>query len=248
MCAVAGEFVTAELALALARVATARLPSERPQVLVIIRDTRESGEMLEAAMAAGVAAAGGDALLGGILPTPAAPLLIARYGLDRLVSCCRPRTTPIDNGIKFFSAPMGQAPDRQSAIEARLSTRRRRRPADLGRVRTLHGTTEDYLRELQERFGGLDLAGLRVALDCAHGAAHRVAPEIFRRLGADVTAIATEPDGRNINDGCGSTHVAELAAAVRAGVGHDVGFAFDGDGDRVLAVDRAGARSSTATS
>jgi phosphoglucosamine mutase len=107
-------------------------------------------------------------------------------------------------------------------------------------VRELHGAAGDYLRELEARFQDLDLAGTNVLLDCANGATYRVAPEIFRRLGATVAAIATEPDGRNINDGVGSTHVEALAESVRSG-GHDLGFAFDGDGDRVLAVDRNGA-------
>ena len=98
----------------------------------------------------------------------------------------------------------------------------------------------DYLRELQSRFADLDLSGIHVLLDCANGATHRVAPEIFRRLGADVTAIGIDPDGRNINDGVGSTHVDALAERVTSG-GFDVGFAFDGDGDRVLAKDRRGA-------
>jgi phosphoglucosamine mutase len=104
----------------------------------------------------------------------------------------------------------------------------------------MHGTREDYLRALQERFGGLDLSGVDVALDCANGATYRAAPEIFRRLGATVTVLADTPDGRNINDGCGSTHTAPLVALMRDGA-HDVGFAFDGDGDRLLAVDRTGA-------
>jgi phosphoglucosamine mutase len=108
-----------------------------------------------------------------------------------------------------------------------------------GRVRELHGAGEDYLRELHGRFSGLDLSGLDVLLDCANGATYRVAPEIFRRLGASVTVLADEPDGQNINAGCGSTHVEKLAEQVRAG-SHDIGFAFDGDGDRVLAVDRVG--------
>ena len=108
----------------------------------------------------------------------------------------------------------------------------------MGRVRELHGAPGDYLRELELRFADLDLSGLRVLLDCANGATYRVAPEIFRRLGADVDALAVEPDGRNINHDCGSTHVERLSERMD---GHDVGFAFDGDGDRVLAVDRDGA-------
>ena len=107
-------------------------------------------------------------------------------------------------------------------------------------MRELHGAPGDYLRELELRFRDLDLSGVRVLLDCANGATYRVAPEIFRRLGADVDAFAVEPDGRNINDGVGSTHIEGLGERVVAG-GYDVGFAFDGDGDRVLAVDRTGA-------
>ena len=112
-------------------------------------------------------------------------------------------------------------------------------PPRMGRIRVLHGTHEDYLRALQTRFAGLDLAGLDVVLDCANGATHRAAPEIFRRLGADPVVVADAPDGRNINDGCGSTHVDRLGEIVVAG-GHALGFAFDGDGDRLLAVDRHG--------
>ena len=110
----------------------------------------------------------------------------------------------------------------------------------VGRVRELHGAPGDYLRELELRFRDLDLSGRRVLLDCANGATHRVAPEIFRRLGADVDAVGASPDGRNINDGYGSTHVESLAGRVADG-SYDIGFAFDGDGDRVLAADRCGA-------
>jgi phosphoglucosamine mutase len=235
---VAGELLTAELALGLGRAATQQAQAEAPRVLVI-RDTRESGEMLEAALGAGVTAAGGDVLLAGVLPTPAAPLLLRRYGLDLAAVISASHNPYRDNGIKFFAADGFKLSDEdEAAIEARLdevsgpSLR-------IGRVRALHGTQEDYLRALHERFAHLDLSGLGVVLDCAHGATYRAAPEIFRRLGATVTALNDAPDGRNINDGCGSTHVDTLARAVVEG-GHDVGFAFDGDGDRVLAVDRNG--------
>jgi phosphoglucosamine mutase len=242
---VAGEFLTAELTLALGRAATthagAGAAQGRPRVLVI-RDTRASGEMLEAAVAAGIAAAGGTALLGGVLPTPAAPLLIRRYGFDLGVVLSASHNPWRDNGVKFFGADGDKLSDAvEEEIEALLD--------DLvpggadapepGGVTPLHGTLEDYLRELHVRFAALDLSGRRILLDCANGATYRPAPEIFRRLGAHVEVIADAPDGRNINDGCGSTHVEALADAVRAG-GHDAGFAFDGDGDRVLAVDREG--------
>ncbi len=234
---VAGEFLTAELSLALARAATAHVGGDAPRVLVI-RDTRESGEMLEAAVAAGVAAAGGEALLGGVLPTPGAPLLIERYGFDLGVVISASHNPYRDNGIKFFGGDGFKLSDAtETEIERALDDPA---PAGIGRVRPLHGALEDYLRALHERFADLDLGGRRIALDCANGATHHAAPEIFRRLGADVDALAVEPDGRNINAGCGSTHVDALAEHVRAG-GHDAGFAFDGDGDRVLAVDRDGA-------
>jgi phosphoglucosamine mutase len=234
---VAGEFLTAELALGLGRAAATVSRAKAPQVL-IVRDTRESGEMLETALAAGVAAAGGHALLGGVLPTPGVSLLVRRYGLDLGAVVSASHNPFADNGIKFFGPDGMKLSDEEEArVEAVFAEPRQ--PPAAGRVRELHGAAGDYLRELEIRFQGLDLSGKKVLLDCANGATYRVAPEIFRRLGADVTAVAVEPDGRNINDGCGSTHIDGLAAAMRDG-GFDIGFAFDGDGDRALAVDREG--------
>jgi phosphoglucosamine mutase len=239
---VAGEFLSADLALALARAATARggSPSRAPVRVLVVRDTRESGEMLEAAVAAGIAAAGGEALLGGVLPTPGVPLLIGRYGLDLGVVISASHNPYRDNGIKFFGGDGFKLSDEteteiEEALAAPLPITSR-----IGGVQRLHGALEDYLRGLHQRFEGLDLGGRRILLDCANGATHRAAPEIFRRLGAEVDVLAADPDGRNINDGCGSTHVEKLADTLR-GAHHDVGFAFDGDGDRVLAVDRTGA-------
>jgi phosphoglucosamine mutase len=235
---VVGEFLTADLALALGRAATALSPRSVPQVL-IVRDTRESGEMLEAALAAGVAAAGGHALMGGVLPTPGASLLTRRFGFDLACVVSASHNPYQDNGLKFFGPDGMKLPDdAEQEIETAVHSLDPV-PAAPGRVRELHGAGGDYLRELESRFQDLDLSGTRVLLDCANGATYRVAPEIFRRLGATVESIAVSPDGRNINQGCGSTHVAQLAQSVRAG-SHDVGFAFDGDGDRVLAVDRSG--------
>jgi phosphoglucosamine mutase len=231
---VAGDFLTADLALALGRAAASISRAETPQVL-IVRDTRESGEMLEAALAAGIAAGGGHALLGGVLPTPGASVLVRRYGFDLAAVVSASHNPYQDNGIKFFGAEGTKIDDDEEAeIERRLAERSGR----IGRVRELHGAGGDYVRELELRFRDLDLSGRRILLDCANGATHRVAPEIFRRLGADVDAVAVEPDGRNINHDCGSTHIERLVARMD---GHDAGFAFDGDGDRVLAVDRTGA-------
>jgi phosphoglucosamine mutase len=238
---VAGGLLTAELALGLAQAATRKTGVERPQVL-IVRDTRESGEMLQAAVAAGVSAAGGDALLGGVLPTPAAPLLIGRYGFDLAVVLSASHNPFQDNGIKFFAGDGYKLSDeKELQIERELErVEEHEAPSHIGHVRELRGAGEDYLRELHSHFAELDLSGLDVLLDCANGATHHVAPEIFRRLGAKVSVIADRPDGRNINAGCGSTHVERLGELVREG-GHGLGFAFDGDGDRVLAVDRTGA-------
>jgi len=244
---VAGQFLSAELALALAQAATRQSGAERPQVL-IVRDTRESGEMLQAAVAAGVSAAGGDALLGGVLPTPAAPLLLGRYGFDLAAVLSASHNAYQDNGIKFFASDGYKlSDDAELEIEHELELEHdehapsghRDGSVAIGRVRELRGAPEDYLRELHTRFSDLDLGGLDVILDCANGATYHVAPEIFRRLGAKVTVVADSPDGRNINADCGSTHVDRLAERVLEG-GHAVGFAFDGDGDRVLAVDRRG--------
>jgi phosphoglucosamine mutase len=244
----AGTFLTAELATTLGRAATASLAAERPQVL-IVRDTRESGPMLETALAAGVAAAGGDALLGGVLPTPAAAILAKRLGLDLAAVVSASHNPYRDNGIKFFSGAGTKLDDEAEArIEAlleecgrtsdRIAAGNATSGGGPGRVRELNGGLEDYLRALEAAFP-LDLSGHRVLLDCANGATFRAAPAIFERLGATVEAIAAEPDGRNINDGCGSTHLDNLAARIAESEA-TIGFAFDGDGDRVLAVDGSG--------
>ena len=193
--------------------------------------------MLESALAAGVAEAGGDALCAGVLPTPAAAVLVRKLGLDLAAVVSASHNPYKDNGIKFFGAGGSKLTDETEArIEAVLEAGPQTAPP--GHVRELSGGEEDYLRALQAAFP-LDLSGVRVALDCANGATHRVGPAIFERLGAEVEAIAVEPDGRNINDGCGSTHLDNLAAHI-ASSGATVGFAFDGDGDRVLAVDGEG--------
>src|SRR5262245_25341686 len=221
----AGTFLTAELALSLGRAATSSLEAPRPQVL-IVRDTRESGPMLEAALAAGVAEADGDALLGGVLPTPAAAILVRKLGFDLAAVVSASHNPYRDNGIKFFSASGTKLDDETEArIEALVGADED--AAAPGRVRELNGGFEDYLRALETAFP-LDLSGRRVALDCANGATHRAGPAIFERLGAEVDATGVEPDGRNINAGCGSTHIQALAAHVAAGEA-EIGFAFDGD-------------------
>jgi phosphoglucosamine mutase len=234
----AGTFLTTELASALGRAATASLEAKRPQVL-IVRDTRESGPMLEAALAAGIAAAGGDALLAGVLPTPAAAILVRRLGLDLAAVVSASHNPYKDNGIKFFSSAGTKLPDELEArIEALMEGDGPPPAAEPGRIEELNGGEDDYVRELAAAFQ-IDLSGRKVMLDCANGATYRVAPRIFEQLGATVETIGVEPDGRNINAGVGSTHVATLAERVAAS-DCEIGFAFDGDGDRVLAVDGDG--------
>lgn len=210
-----------------------------PARVLIVRDTRESGDMLESAMAAGITEAGGEAHLAGILPTPAAPLLLRRHGFDLAAVISASHNPYEDNGIKLFASDGFKLDDdTEHAVEAELE-----RPWEpTGRIGHVHRVPEpvdDYLQALQDRFSELDLTGRRILLDCANGATFQAAPEIFRRLGGQVTVLADQPDGRNINAGCGSTHLELITGEIRQGE-HDIGFAFDGDGDRVLAVDRDG--------
>src|SRR5262249_29558179 len=154
----------------------------------------------------------GDALLGGVLPTPAAAILVKRLGLDLAAVVSASHNPWRDNGIKFFSA---QGTKLDDAAEARMEALLEAGDggAEPGHVRELNGGLEDYPRARETAFP-LDLSGRHVLLDCANGATFRAAPAIFERLGATVETIGTEPDGRNINDGCGSTHLDRLAAAI----------------------------------
>ena len=234
---IAGTELTAELALSLGRAAAMHSNADRPQVLVV-RDTRESGPMLESALAAGVAEGGGEALLGGVLPTPAASVLVRRLGLDVGAVVSASHNPWQHNGIKFFGADGRKLDDELEArIEAHVAESGAASPS-VGRVRSLEGSLDDYVRELMGKFR-VDLSGRRVLLDCAHGATYRAAPLVFERLGAAVETIGDEPDGRNINEGFGSTNPEALAAAISSSEA-EIGFAFDGDGDRVIAVDGDG--------
>ena len=227
-----GDLLTPDLAVRLGRAAALRDGSERPQVL-IVRDTRESGPMLEEALAAGIAAGGGDAMLGGVLPTPAASVLTRRLSFDLAAVVSASHNPFSDNGIKFFNSRGTKLDDDvELEIEGLMDEETGER---VGGVRSLEGAFDDYIRELRTAFP-LDLSGMRVALDCANGATFRAAPVIFQALGADLVTTGVEPDGRNINAECGSTHPENLIELVRSS-GADIGFAFDGDGDRIAAVD-----------
>src|SRR4051812_40678646 len=170
--------------------------------------------MLEAALAAGVAEGGGDAWLAGVLPTPAASILVRRHGLDLAAVVSASHNPWQHNGLKFFGADGRKLEDESEAgIEARVTEAGSESSVSTGRVRELDGALDDYRRALLSAFS-LDLSGRRVLLDCANGATYRAAPSVFERLGAELDTMGAEPDGRNINEGCGSMHPGALAAGV----------------------------------
>jgi len=241
----ANESLTAELALDLS-VSAAHVLAERGTfeghrpVAVVGRDTRISGQFLEAAVVAGLASAGVDVLLLGELPTPGVAWLTGELGADLGVVLSASHNAMPDNGIKFLARGGVKLDD---AIEAAIEKRLREpwhRPVggDVGRVRPHPTAVEQYAAHLVSTIRH-PLAGLKVVLDCAHGAAWEVGPRALRDAGAEVVAICAEPDGLNINDGCGSTHLGGLVKAVLEH-GADAGFALDGDADRCLAVDSSG--------
>ena len=231
------------LGYAAGKVLVAREPAaERPTVL-IGKDTRISGYMLESALEAGLSAAGIDVLLVGPMPTPAVAYLTRALRLSAGIVISASHNPYDDNGIKFFSGAGTKLPDEtENAIEDELA-----RPltclasAKLGKVRRVDDAAGRYIEFCKSTFPNqLHLRGMRIALDCAHGAAYHIAPHVFHELGADVITIGTEPDGFNINDGVGTTHPRALQQAVRRNKA-DLGVALDGDGDRVLMVDAEGA-------
>ena len=234
---IVGESLTPELVERLGR-AVALWAGSRggaPRFL-IGRDTRGSGPELEQALARGIASGGGVAVVGGVLPTPAVALL-AGEGLGAVITASH--NPPEYNGVKLFGPGGNKLVDAdEEAIEALLDAR----PAAVpGSVQALGGAIGGYVELVLERFGGGagSLAGLSLAVDCANGAYSGSAPAAFERLGARVVAIGDAPDGTNINSGCGATHLELLAETVRR-QGLDLGIAFDGDGDRMLAVTAAG--------
>lgn len=236
-----GSVLTDALARSLGNAAVAELGNPGVRLLVI-RDTRESGLSLSAALAAGAAAAGANVDDGGVLPTPAAPLLIRAGDYDIAAVISASHNPYQDNGIKLFGAGGFKLTDEQeAAIEERvLSDASEHEAPEPGVVRELGGLGDRYGDALRSRFAALDLRGRRLGIDCAHGATFEVAPAIFQALGAEIDVIGAAPDGRNINAGCGSTDTAALSALVRQR-GLDGGFAFDGDGDRLIAIGPDGA-------
>lgn len=254
---VANRDLTAELALDIAVAAAHILVENNPDksrgtnssgqnasnsrpVAIVGQDSRASGEFLEAAVVAGLTSAGVDVYRVGILPTPAIAHLVAESGADLGVMISASHNPMPDNGIKLFSRGGGKLDDAiEAAIEGRIGEPwQRPTGANVGRAINDESARERYLKHLLSSVS-TPLKGLKIVVDCANGAASTVAPEAYRRAGAEVIAIFDSPNGWNINEGCGSTHLHHLRAAVLR-EGADFGVAHDGDADRVLAVDAAG--------
>ena len=227
---VVGKAITPELVERLGRAAALWTGAAK---VFVGRDTRASGVRLEEAFARGVVSAGGDCILGGVLPTPAVALL----ALDLGVVISASHNPPEYNGVKFFDSKGRKLSD---ASEEQIEELLAAAPAiDEGTVQRVEIATDSYLEHVLDRFGA-DLGGMRIVVDCANGAYAGLAPQAFEQCGAEVHAIGDDPDGTNINVGCGATDMALLQRTV-VDLGFDLGIAFDGDGDRMLAVDERGA-------
>ena len=242
----ANGLLTAELAMKLAQAAAVVLghdrnpsSSQRPRA-VVARDPRASGEFISAAVSAGLSSAGIDVYDAGVLPTPATAYLIADLNADFGVMISASHNPAPDNGIKFFARGGHKLPDEvEDAIEAQMNSEAPRPTgSNVGRIQVFADAEDRYILHL---LGTLPhrLDGLKVVLDCAHGAASGCSPQLFKDAGADIVVIGAEPDGLNINDGVGSTHLGALQEAVLTH-GADLGIAHDGDADRCLAIDHEG--------
>ena len=239
--------ITPELVLRLGFAAGAVLARTAPHEgarpgVVIGKDTRISGYMLESALEAGLSAAGVDVVLLGPMPTPAVAYLTRALRLQAGIMISASHNPYDDNGIKFFSATGTKLPDgTEQDIEAMLDNPLQcQDSAHLGRVRRMHDAAGRYIEFCKSTFPPtLDLKGLKLVVDCAHGATYHIAPLVFHELGAEVVAIGNTPNGTNINANCGATHTEALRAAVLEHQA-DMGIALDGDGDRLMMVDRFG--------
>ncbi len=242
---VAGSELTPELAINIGRAAAQVLTGKtnhKPTVL-IGKDTRISGDMLETALAAGLCSVGADVQLAGVVPTPAIAYLVKKYGCDAGVVISASHNPMEFNGIKIFSGEGYKLPDDvENEIEALILDTPEKlvnvTGGDMGTVSRIDTAVRDYVDHIKTACTQ-DLSGMKVVFDCANGASAATAPLLFGELGIDCTFIGTEPDGTNINAGCGSTHMEKLTEIVKNG-DYDCGIAFDGDADRCLAVDENG--------
>ena len=239
----ANKEITAELALNLGRAATlyfAEKANKKPRVF-IGRDTRISGHMLEAAIAAGICSAGGEAHVLGVMPTPAIAYLTRSLKADAGVVISASHNHFADNGIKFFSSDGYKLPDEvEDQIQSIMEDSAKKLPSGemLGEILIRPGLAAEYV-DYVNKVANVDARGLKVVLDCANGASYEIAPVVFRQLGAKVIEINSNPNGININDGCGSTHMESLSRAVLEHKA-DLGIANDGDADRCLLIDENG--------
>lgn len=239
--------LTCELAMNIGRAAAIVLTKQKTHQgkarILIGKDTRISSDILESALIAGITSVGADVELLGVVPTPAVAYLVRYYGADAGVMISASHNSVEYNGIKLFSSTGFKLPDEvENEIEALILDTPEKMTlvdgSDVGRVRTMYGAVSEYNEHIQSTVGG-KFQGLLVAIDCANGSASATAESLFYKFGAEFVYINNEPDGLNINDKCGSTHMEQLVELVKKR-GCDVGFAFDGDADRCLAVDEKG--------
>lgn len=239
--------LTCELAMNIGRAAAIVLTKQKTHKgkarILIGKDTRISSDILESALIAGITSVGADVELLGVVPTPAVAYLVRYYGADAGVMISASHNSVEYNGIKLFSSTGFKLPDEvENEIEALILDTPEKMTlvdgSDVGRVRTMYGAVSEYNEHIQSTVDG-KFQGLLVAIDCANGSASATAESLFYKFGAEYVYINNEPDGLNINDKCGSTHIEQLVELVKKR-GCDVGFAFDGDADRCLAVDEKG--------
>lgn len=239
--------LTCKLAMNIGRAAAIVLTKQKTHKgkarILIGKDTRISSDILESALIAGITSVGADVELLGVVPTPAVAYLVRYYGADAGVMISASHNSVEYNGIKLFSSTGFKLPDDvENEIEALILDTPEKMTlvdgSDVGRVRTMYGAVSEYNEHIQSTVGG-KFQGLLVAIDCANGSASATAESLFYKFGAEYVYINNEPDGLNINDKCGSTHIEQLVELVKKR-GCDVGFAFDGDADRCLAVDEKG--------
>ena len=243
---VAGKDLTCELSLQIGRGMAAvltKLDGHRPKIL-IGKDTRVSGDMLESTLAAGLCSVGADVVLLGVIPTPGVAYLVRKYQADAGIMISASHNPMEFNGIKIFKGDGYKLPDEvENQIEEHVFNNcagiRLAEGADIGRIHTCTTAVADYVDYLREHIDA-DLTGLKVLFDCANGASANVAKQLFPSLGCECGFMGMAQDGVSVNDGCGSTHLEALESAVKAG-GYDCGIAFDGDADRCLGCDENGA-------
>ena len=234
--------MTPEMAVAVGRAIAAYFASQGSSRVIIGKDTRISGDMLECALAAGICAMGGDACLCGVMPTPGVAAIAAKLGACAGIVVSASHNPYEDNGIKVFDGKGYKLSDSvEEALEQRILKELKHGSASpsVGRCDVIMDAVAYYCEFLVQTVPGLSLSGRRIVLDCSNGATFQAAPEVFSRLGAKIFVLSDKPDGVNINADCGSQHPDALRKAVLEHQAH-VGFAFDGDGDRVIAVDETG--------